>query len=63
MVMEIDRRPLGDIILGKGLSEWREALACWKAACPNESCKRLLYDRLETIRVIRACIEGLPKTI
>ncbi|KAF8197994.1 hypothetical protein BJ912DRAFT_952754 [Pholiota molesta] len=63
MVMEIDRRPLGDVIIETGLSEWREALACWRAACPNESCKRLLYDRSETIRVIRACIEGLPKTI
>ncbi|KAF8972900.1 hypothetical protein BDZ97DRAFT_1900776 [Flammula alnicola] len=63
MVMEMDARPLGDTILEQGLCVWPEAVACWRAACSNESCKRLLYDRSETIRVIRECIEGLPKTV
>lgn len=62
MVLEIDVRPLGDVILDVGLSEWPEATACWRAACVNEGCKRLLYDRSETIRVIRDCIAQLPKT-
>ncbi|KAF9567915.1 hypothetical protein CPC08DRAFT_625847 [Agrocybe pediades] len=62
MVLEIDRRPLGDTILDCGLNEWAEAVACWKAACVNDGCKRLLYDRAETIRVIRDCIGNLPKS-
>ncbi|KIM45094.1 hypothetical protein M413DRAFT_330030 [Hebeloma cylindrosporum] len=62
IIMEMDERPLGDTILDKGLCEWPEAVACWRAACTNEACKRLLYDRSETVRVIRECIEGLADT-
>jgi len=61
--MEIDERPLGDTILDKGLCIWPEAVACWRAACTNDACKRLLYDRSETVRVIRECIEGLADAV
>lgn len=60
---EMDVRPLGDTILDTGLCSWPEASACWRAACSDEGCKRLLYDRSETIRVIRESIDKLPKTI
>ena len=60
ILLEIDERPKGDTILDPGMSIWPEAIACWKASC---SCNRLLYDRPETIRVIRDCIESLRNTI
>ncbi len=60
---EIDERPQGDTILDPGMSSWPEALASWKACCGNAGCSRLLYDKIETIRVIRNCIDALPKTI
>ncbi|KAJ3511738.1 hypothetical protein NLJ89_g3924 [Agrocybe chaxingu] len=63
IVAEMDERPLGDTVLDLGLSTWPEAIACWRAACRTETCKRLLYDKTETIRVVKECIEGLPKTV
>lgn len=63
MIAEMDKRPLGDTILEEGLSSWPEAISCWKAACPNQSCRRLLFDRSETIRVIRNCIKELKDTV
>lgn len=63
IVLEMDVRPLGDTILDAGLIEWPEACACWTAKCPNAECDRFLYDKEETLRVIRECIEGLRKCI
>lgn len=63
IVLEMDLRPLGDTILDPNLSEWPEALACWEAKCGQPGCSRYLYDKNETFRVIRECIEKLPKTI
>ncbi|KIY50374.1 hypothetical protein FISHEDRAFT_39617 [Fistulina hepatica ATCC 64428] len=60
IVLEMDLRPLGDTIMNYGLVEWREAQACWAAKC---KCDRNLYDKAETLRVIRECIDGLPKSI
>jgi len=61
IILEMDVRPLGDTILDTGLSEWPEARACWTAKCPNSNCDRSLYDKGETVRVIRECIDGLRK--
>lgn len=63
ILSEIDERPKGDTILDPGVSIWPEAIACWKATCSNDSCGRLLYDKAETIRVIRDCIDNLPNTV
>lgn len=63
MVFEIDLRPLGDTVVDVGLLEWPEAQACWSARCPKVDCGRSLYDKNETLRVIRDCIDKLPKTI
>ncbi|KAH7876842.1 uncharacterized protein C8R40DRAFT_1068591 [Lentinula edodes] len=63
IILEMDVRPAGDTILEHGLSEWPEALACWQAKCAQAGCSRALYDKGETLRVIRECIETLPKTI
>ncbi|EAU91566.2 hypothetical protein CC1G_02055 [Coprinopsis cinerea okayama7 len=62
IILEIDERPLGDTIL-PGLAEWPEANACWQAVCPNITCHRRLYDKAESFRVIRDCIERLPDTV
>ena len=62
IILEMDRRPLGDTIQ-QGLSEWPEAKACWRAQCPNIGCSRLLYDKMETLRVIKECIDNLPTTV
>ncbi|KAJ3483284.1 hypothetical protein NLI96_g6422 [Meripilus lineatus] len=61
IVLEMDVRPLGDTILNGGLGEWPAAKACWNAKC--EACGRVLYDRKETLKGIRECIDQLPKTV
>lgn len=61
IVMEMDRRPLGDTVWNKGLVEWPQAKACWDAKCVN--CSRVLYDKKETLRVIKECIDRLPQTV
>lgn len=63
ITLEMDTRPLGDTILDHGLSQWPEARACWRAKCPNVNCDRVLYDKAETSRVIRECMDNLPKTV
>ena len=61
--MELDKRPLGDTVLEYGLTEWPEAQACWTAKCPVVTCSRFLYDKEETVRVIKDAIDNLPKSI
>ncbi|TFK53932.1 hypothetical protein OE88DRAFT_1654334 [Heliocybe sulcata] len=63
IIMEMDERPLGDQICTPGLIEWREARACWDARCTNVGCSRVLYDKVETARVIKECIDQLPTTV
>ncbi|KAF8909904.1 hypothetical protein CPB85DRAFT_1221834 [Mucidula mucida] len=63
IILEIDVRPLGDTVVDVGLRDWPEATACWNAKCPLANCSRNLYDKNETLRVIRDCVEKLPKTI
>jgi hypothetical protein len=63
IILEMDVRPLGDTILNSGLQDWSESRACWSARCPNSSCGRAFYDKVETLRVIKECIEGLPTCI
>ncbi|CAA7263774.1 unnamed protein product [Cyclocybe aegerita] len=65
MFIEMERRPLGDT-LGLAVGEtagWPEAIACWEAQCTKEGCGGLNYDRIATLRQIRACISLLPLTI
>ncbi|KAJ7874741.1 hypothetical protein B0H14DRAFT_2717339 [Mycena olivaceomarginata] len=63
MIQEIEIRPLGDTIIDKGLVDWPEAKACWLAKCPNRVCARSLYDQEPTMRIIRECINELPRSI
>ncbi|EIN12032.1 hypothetical protein PUNSTDRAFT_112000 [Punctularia strigosozonata HHB-11173 SS5] len=60
---EMDVRPLGDTVLSHGLTEWPAAKACWNAKCANGDCARLLYDKGETLRLIKECMDKLPATI
>lgn len=62
IIAEMDIRPLGDTILDEGLMEWPEAKACWEAKCPHVDCAIVQYDKVETIRLIKECIDDLPKT-
>ncbi|KAF7975064.1 hypothetical protein HWV62_16132 [Athelia sp. TMB] len=63
IILEMDVRPLGDTVLNTGLAEWHEAKRCWSAKCPNVDCDRVLYDKNETLRVIKECVDGLKKFI
>ncbi|KAJ7690649.1 hypothetical protein B0H17DRAFT_982909 [Mycena rosella] len=63
MIQEVEIRPLGDSILDSGLAEWPEAKACWLAKCSNRVCARSLYDQEPTMRIIRECIDELPRSI
>ncbi|THV02640.1 hypothetical protein K435DRAFT_582463, partial [Dendrothele bispora CBS 962.96] len=73
LMLEIERRPLGDEILGKavkglggtdpvnlGVVSWPEARPCWEAQCTKEGCGGLNYDRVATLRQIAYCIDALP---
>ncbi|EIW82549.1 hypothetical protein CONPUDRAFT_53299 [Coniophora puteana RWD-64-598 SS2] len=62
VILEMDIRPLGDTV-NAGLLEWTEAKACWEAKCPGTECACVLYDKGETLRLMRECIESLPKTV
>lgn len=63
VVLEMDVRPLGDTVLNVGLVDWPEAQACWDAKCPNDECACVLYDKGETLRLIRECINGLANAV
>ena len=63
IILEMDHRPLGDTIIESGLQDWPESRACWTAKCPNTGCCRVLYDRAETLRVIKECVAELPSCI
>lgn len=58
---EMDIRPLGDTIVEPGFTIWDEAQESWRAKCSQ--CTHVLYDKMETQRVIRECIEQLPTTL
>ncbi|KAF8870329.1 hypothetical protein BD779DRAFT_1614192 [Infundibulicybe gibba] len=65
MVLEIERRPLGDTLtspLGP-MAEWDVAKECWSARCSKRGCGWLNYDRLATMKEIRACLQALPDRI
>ncbi|THH28623.1 hypothetical protein EUX98_g5567 [Antrodiella citrinella] len=61
IVSEMDARPMGDTVLEKGLDELPAAKACWDAKC--KSCDKVLYDKKETLRAIRVCMDKLPNKI
>ena len=62
IVLEMDSRPLGDTIMNPGLTKWPEAKACWESKCLHEECMTVQYDKDETMRLIKECIDNLPKT-
>ncbi|KIM35439.1 hypothetical protein M413DRAFT_32470 [Hebeloma cylindrosporum] len=65
MFLEMERRPLGDTlgVMEGSTPDWPEALACWEAKCAKDDCRALNYDRIATLRQIRACVSLLPSTI
>lgn len=58
---EMDIRALGDTVCEPGLTDWAQAQRCWLARCAN--CNRVLYDKKESVRAIRECIDQLPTTL
>ncbi|KDQ33704.1 hypothetical protein PLEOSDRAFT_1087921 [Pleurotus ostreatus PC15] len=63
MFMEMDRRPLGDIVGGLDMEEWPEAQACWNAKCGKETCGKPNYDRLVMLQGIQGCIAKLSDSL
>ncbi|KAI0785510.1 hypothetical protein C8Q75DRAFT_775218 [Abortiporus biennis] len=61
IVLEMDNRPLGDTVLNVGLNDWPSARACWNAKCSH--CDRVLYDKKETLRAVKECIDQLPSSV
>ncbi|KAJ3811566.1 hypothetical protein EV368DRAFT_49217 [Lentinula lateritia] len=71
MVAELERRPLGDSIVGYdvdgiggenstgGILTWPEAEACFKATC-KKGCGSLNYDECATLKQIQSGIDSLP---
>ncbi|KAJ7494844.1 hypothetical protein B0H11DRAFT_1802400 [Mycena galericulata] len=65
IMREMDVRPLGDALgvpVG-GMCDWLEAQACWAAKCTKEGCGAANYDRVATLRQIRGCVHGLPRSV
>ncbi|KAJ4481003.1 hypothetical protein J3R30DRAFT_2387358 [Lentinula aciculospora] len=72
MVMELERRPLGDSIVGsevggiggehlaEGIVTWPEAEACFNASCEKKGCKSPNYDACATLKQIQGCVDSLP---
>lgn len=58
MILEMERRPLGDTLLGTNLTEWPETKECWDTRCL--ACNMPLYQRATTIDDIKACLDLLP---
>ncbi|KAJ7318754.1 hypothetical protein DFH08DRAFT_754659 [Mycena albidolilacea] len=46
-----------------GMGTWAEAKACWAAVCVKPECAAANYDRVATIKQIRACLEGLSARV
>jgi len=63
MFLELDRRPLGDMLGSLDMEEWPEAIACWEAKCAKADCERLNYSRLATLRDINHCVSLLPSHV
>ncbi|TRM66631.1 hypothetical protein BD626DRAFT_161709 [Schizophyllum amplum] len=40
-----------------------EAQACWDARCSKDGCNSRNYDRVETVKRLKRCLELLPQTI
>ncbi|KAJ7655945.1 hypothetical protein B0H17DRAFT_1146278 [Mycena rosella] len=62
---ELDGAPLGaelGVPVG-GMCDWPEARACWAARCTKEGCGAANYDRVATLKQIRACVDALPVSV
>ncbi|KAJ7107002.1 hypothetical protein C8R44DRAFT_805089 [Mycena epipterygia] len=62
---EMDCRPDGEALgvpVG-GMCDWPETRACWAATCVREGCGAANYDRVGTLKQIRACVDALPVAV
>ncbi|KAJ7452903.1 hypothetical protein FB451DRAFT_1521025 [Mycena latifolia] len=65
LVREMEVAPRGDelgVAVG-GMCEWSEARACWAAVCAKPGCGTANYDRVATLKQIRACVDSLPVAV
>ncbi|KAJ8462412.1 hypothetical protein ONZ45_g9201 [Pleurotus djamor] len=63
MFMEMDKKPLGDMVGSLEMEEWPEAQACWSAKCSKDTCGKLNYDRLTMLQAIQSCMARLPDSL
>ena len=61
MTAEMDKRPMGDTLLGGQFQEWPEATVCWDAKCSR--CSKTLYSKDATMKTIESCLCLLPASI
>ena len=61
MAAEMDKRPMGDTLLGGQFQEWPEATVCWDARCSK--CSKTLYNKAATMKSIESCLGLLPASI
>lgn len=60
MLLEMDKRSLGDSLYSLDMEEWPEAIACWSATCSKSDCARVYYDKIHTLKKVKCCIDDLP---
>ncbi|KXN91876.1 hypothetical protein AN958_11178 [Leucoagaricus sp. SymC.cos] len=58
LVWEMDQNPSGSAILSADMDSWEEATRCWNSRCKR--CGGIAHERVEMLRKLRKCIEGLP---
>ena len=58
MLMEMDKRLLGDTLGALEMEEWQEAVSCWEAKCKNPVCGELINS--PRLRNTKGCIDRLP---
>ena len=62
---EADARPRADalgVCVG-GMQAWPETRACWAARCTKPGCGSVNYDRLGTVKQLRACVMSFPTQV
>ncbi|KXN91878.1 hypothetical protein AN958_11180 [Leucoagaricus sp. SymC.cos] len=60
---EMDQDPSGSTILSPEMETWEESIRCWNSFCQGSSCRKANWNRVETLKKLRQCIEQLPKDL
>jgi hypothetical protein len=61
ILVEMNKRPLGDTVTGEGMTNWTEAKNCWQMKCT--ACSRFIFDMGQFVTFLKTTLNRLPSTI